>query len=143
MTPWSVTPRGGWSSAAARSARPSILQAPSSSEYSEWTWRCTAGAAVKAPPSMRSRSDGAGAIPALWGILDYRRGMGLILALALAVAGGNLVVTTAPETTRVGHRVAVRATGQVGDSGGRLWVYRDRKGCAVSARGERRRGALM
>jgi|tagenome__1003787_1003787.scaffolds.fasta_scaffold20625320_2 hypothetical protein len=69
--------------------------------------------------------------------------MGLILALALAVAGGNLVVTTAPETTRVGHRVAVRATGQVGDSGGRLWVYRDRKGCAVSARGERRRGALM
>jgi hypothetical protein len=69
--------------------------------------------------------------------------MGLILALAVAVAGGNLVVTTAPERTRVGHRVEVRATGQVGDSGGHLWVYRDRKGCAVSARGERRRGTLM
>jgi hypothetical protein len=69
-----------------------------------------------------------------------------MVALALlmaAVAGGNLAVTTAPETTRVGHRVAVRATGQVGDSGGRLWIYRDRKGCAVSARGEGRRGALM
>jgi hypothetical protein len=69
--------------------------------------------------------------------------MGLILALAVAVAGGNLVVTTAPEAARVGHRVVVRATGQVGDSGGHLWIYRDRTGCAVSARGERRRGALM
>jgi hypothetical protein len=69
--------------------------------------------------------------------------MGLIVALALAVAGGNLAVTTAPETTRVGHRVAVRATGQVGESGGRLWIYRDRKACAVSVSGERRRGTLM
>jgi hypothetical protein len=69
--------------------------------------------------------------------------MGLILALAVAVAGGNLAVTTAPATTHVGHRVVVRATGQVGDTGGHLWIYRDRKGCAVSARGERRRGTLM
>jgi hypothetical protein len=68
--------------------------------------------------------------------------MGLILALAVAVAGGNLVITTAPEKVRVGHSVAVRATGQVGDTG-RLWVYRDRKGCAVTQRGERRRGTLL
>jgi hypothetical protein len=68
--------------------------------------------------------------------------MALIVALALAVAGGNLAVTTAPEKTHVGRLVAVRATGQVGDTG-RLWIYRDRKGCAVTARGERRRGTLM
>jgi hypothetical protein len=68
--------------------------------------------------------------------------MGLILALAVAVAGGNLVVTTAPEKVRVGHRVAVRATGQVGDTG-HLWIYRDRRGCAVTVHSERRRGTLM
>jgi hypothetical protein len=67
----------------------------------------------------------------------------LILALAVAVAGGNLVVTTAPEKVRSGRQVAVRATGQVGDTGGRLWIYHDRKGCAVSVRGERRRGTLI
>lgn len=69
--------------------------------------------------------------------------MALILALVAAVAGGNLVVTTAPSRPHVGHRVAVRATGQVGDTGGRLWVYRDRVGCATTVRGERRRGTLM
>jgi hypothetical protein len=68
--------------------------------------------------------------------------MGLILALAVAVAGGNLVVTTAPEKPRVGHRVAVRATGQVGDKG-RLWIYRSRRECAVTQRGERHRGTLL
>jgi hypothetical protein len=68
--------------------------------------------------------------------------VGLILALALAVAGGNLVVTTSPEKVRVDRLVSVRATGQVGDRG-RLWIYRDRKGCAVSVRGERRRGTLI
>src|SRR6476619_8335981 len=40
MTPWSVRPRAGWPNAAARAARPSMLAAPSSSEYSEWTCRC-------------------------------------------------------------------------------------------------------
>jgi hypothetical protein len=64
------------------------------------------------------------------------------LVLLAAVAGGNLVVTTAPEKTRVGSRVAVRATGQVGDRG-HLWIYRDRRGCAVSERGERRRGTRL
>jgi hypothetical protein len=68
--------------------------------------------------------------------------MALILALALAVAGGNLVVTTAPEKAKVGRQVAVRATGQVGDRG-RLWIYHDRKGCAATVRGERRRGTLI
>src|SRR4051794_4598576 len=33
----------GWPKAAARSTSESIFAAPSSSEYSEWTWRCTAG----------------------------------------------------------------------------------------------------
>jgi hypothetical protein len=68
--------------------------------------------------------------------------MGLILALVAAVAGGNLAVTTAPEKPRVNQRVAVRVTGQVGDKG-RLWIYRDRKGCAQTGRAEGRRGTRM
>jgi hypothetical protein len=68
--------------------------------------------------------------------------VGLILALAVAVAGGNLVVTTAPEKVRAGRSVAVRATGQVGDTG-RLWIYHDRKGCLVDVAAERRRGTLI
>ena len=68
--------------------------------------------------------------------------MALILALAAAVAGGNLVVTTSPEKVRLGRAVAVRATGQVGDTG-RLWILHDRKGCAVTVRAERRRGTLI
>src|SRR5919112_4584181 len=39
MTPWSVRPIAGCPSSAARAASASILQAPSSSEYSEWTCR--------------------------------------------------------------------------------------------------------
>ena len=39
ITPWSVRPSAGWPNSAARAASWSILQAPSSSEYSEWTWR--------------------------------------------------------------------------------------------------------
>jgi hypothetical protein len=66
----------------------------------------------------------------------------LILALVAAVAGGNLVVTTAPEKVRVGRSVAVRATGQVGDTG-RLWIYHDRKGCLVDVSAERHRGTLI
>src|SRR5215207_4173981 len=42
MTPWSVSPRAGCPSSAARAAIASILQAPSSSEYSLWAWRWTA-----------------------------------------------------------------------------------------------------
>src|SRR5918996_1513192 len=42
ITPWSVRPRAGMPSSAARAAIRSILQAPSSSEYSLWTWRWTA-----------------------------------------------------------------------------------------------------
>src|SRR4029079_18602885 len=44
MTPWSVSPRAGCPNSAARSARASILHAPSSSEYSLWTCRCTPAA---------------------------------------------------------------------------------------------------
>src|ERR1700722_7590671 len=39
ITPWSVSPRAGWSKDAARAASASTLHAPSSNEYSEWTWR--------------------------------------------------------------------------------------------------------
>src|SRR2546423_8482839 len=55
MTPWSVSPRAGCSKAAARSARASILHAPSSSEYSECTWRWTAGGT--APEYARGRRE--------------------------------------------------------------------------------------
>src|SRR5213076_742821 len=47
MTPWSVRPSAGCSKAAARSARASILHAPSSSEYSECTWRWTADGTIR------------------------------------------------------------------------------------------------
>ena len=47
------------------------------------------------------------------------------LALAAAVAGGNLAVTAAPSHPRSGHRVAVRSTGEVGHTGGRLYLYRN------------------
>src|SRR5207302_5448099 len=43
MTPWSVSASAGCPNAAARSASSSILHAPSSSEYSEWTWRWAQG----------------------------------------------------------------------------------------------------
>ncbi|MEA2495416.1 MAG: hypothetical protein QOJ29_3327 [Thermoleophilaceae bacterium] len=66
-----------------------------------------------------------------------------ILALLAAVAGGNLAVTTAPERPRVGQRVEVRSTGQVGDRG-RLYLYRNlHKPCAQSARGERQIGIRL
>jgi hypothetical protein len=67
----------------------------------------------------------------------------LIIALVAAVAGGQLGVTAAPMKPRIGQRVAVSATGEVGASGGHLYIYRDRKGCRADARGERRRGTLM
>src|SRR4051794_1684662 len=39
ITPWSVRPSAGCPNSAARAARASMLHAPSSSEYSEWTCR--------------------------------------------------------------------------------------------------------
>jgi hypothetical protein len=66
-----------------------------------------------------------------------------IIAVALAVAGGNLAVTTAPLHPRVGHRLEIRATGEVGDTG-RLYVFRNTsRPCADTARGERRRGTRL
>src|SRR3954451_19605444 len=61
MTPWSVSPKAGWSSSAARAAIASILQAPSSSEYSLWACRCTAEALLTGPSIMPIRADGTGA----------------------------------------------------------------------------------
>src|SRR3954454_4397376 len=57
MTPWSVRPIAGWSNAAARSASLSILHAPSSSEYSEWTCRC-AQVLLTGQSRLGARSDG-------------------------------------------------------------------------------------
>ena len=68
--------------------------------------------------------------------------MVLILALVAAVAGGNLAITTAPGKPRVGQRVAVRSTGQVGHSG-RLYIYADRNGCLADSSAERRRGTRL
>ena len=66
---------------------------------------------------------------------------GAVLAIAAAVAGGNLAVTAAPTRTYPGHRVVVRATGQVGDSGGRLYLYRNLgTGCRASVDAEHRLG---
>jgi hypothetical protein len=92
---------------------------------------------------MRLRSDGAGVDAALSAFLNYCRIVGLILALVAAVAGGNLAVTTAPVKPRVDQRVAVRSTGQVGDSGGHLYIYVDRSGCLADARSERHRGTRI
>src|ERR687897_1164097 len=47
ITPWSVSPRAGIPSSAARAAIRSILHAPSSSEYSLWTCRWTACPALE------------------------------------------------------------------------------------------------
>src|SRR6185312_4151274 len=63
ITPWSVSPRAGWSKAAARSASASILHAPSSSEYSEWTWRWAQEEVLTGRPNAR-RPGGGGSAPA-------------------------------------------------------------------------------
>jgi hypothetical protein len=66
-----------------------------------------------------------------------------ILAILAAVAGGNLVVTTAPNHPHVGGRVIVRSTGQVNDKG-RFWLYRNlHSKCAASQSGEPGRGILL
>jgi hypothetical protein len=65
-----------------------------------------------------------------------------VLALVAAVAGGNLVMTVAPERPRVGHKAVVRVTGQVGDKG-RFYLYRSANRCAASAIEQRRQGTRM
>ena len=63
------------------------------------------------------------------------------LALAAAVAGGNLAVTISSHPT-VGKRVGVYATGQVGERGGWLYIYRNTgRRCAVSVDGQRNLGS--
>ena len=67
MTPWSVSPSAGCSNAAARAASASILHAPSSSEYSEWTWRWAQAVLIRTSPSIGGDADdfapGAGFAP--------------------------------------------------------------------------------
>lgn len=67
----------------------------------------------------------------------------VLLALLAAVAGGSLGVTTSPARPVVGHRLHIQATGEVGRAGGRLYIYRDSRGCLATARSERRRGVLI
>jgi hypothetical protein len=58
------------------------------------------------------------------------------LALAAAVAGGNLAVTVSPRPV-AGRPVQVRATGQVGDTGW-LFVFRNRgAACGATVLAER------
>jgi hypothetical protein len=63
-----------------------------------------------------------------------------VLASIAAVAGGQLAVTMAPAHPRIGQRVTISLTGQVGDRG-RLYVFRNSaRRCADTADGERRIG---
>ena len=67
----------------------------------------------------------------------------LALMLAAAVAGGNLAVTVSTSHPRIGQRVEVRSTGQVGDTG-RFYVYRNlSKRCAADVDDERGRGIKL
>jgi hypothetical protein len=64
----------------------------------------------------------------------------IALALAAAVAGGNLAVTISSHPV-AGKPVKVYATGQVGDSGGWLYIYRNvGRYCGVTVQDERRMG---
>ena len=62
ITPWSVRPSAGCPSSAARAASASILQAPSSSEYSEWTWRCAQAAVLTGERTLGAGPDGPGGL---------------------------------------------------------------------------------
>ena len=69
--------------------------------------------------------------------------MTALLAVLAAVAGGTLGLTATPVHPRIGQRVVVGATGQVGMSG-HLYVYRNLgHRCTVTARGERRIGGRL
>src|SRR5918992_6211184 len=73
ITPWSVSPIAGWPKLAARWASFSILQAPSSSEYSEWTWRCAQPGGVTDIPGYETRRTASRPVFALTG-----RGLGSV-----------------------------------------------------------------
>src|SRR4051794_36949403 len=97
MTPWSVRPMAGWSNAAARSASLSMLQAPSSSEYSEWTWRCATVGELIGEGTIGVASDRIGARPGTCGIT--------VVAMRL---GDALVFCTEALVGTYGHRRARR-----------------------------------
>src|SRR4029450_2932644 len=86
MTPWSVSPSAGIPSSAQRATRASILQAPSSSEYSEWTWRWTA-AGLLTSSSLSRAADAKTALIAL-----IARDLRAILVSALPVAAAGAAV---------------------------------------------------
>ena len=50
MLPWSVMPIAGWPSAAAAATTSPTRAAPSSIEYSVWTWRWVKRIAHAGPP---------------------------------------------------------------------------------------------
>src|SRR6478736_1063157 len=66
ITPWSVSPSAGCSNCAARAARCSILHAPSSSEYSEWTCRWAQACDLTATLDGRSQPGGRSALASLF-----------------------------------------------------------------------------
>src|SRR4051794_30249071 len=66
-----------------------------------------------------------------------------IVAIAAAVAGGQLAVTMEPARPHVGQRIEIVMTGQVGQKG-RHYVFRNRsKRCAAYVRGERSIGTRV
>ena len=76
-------------------------------------------------------------------VLDYCRIVLAIFATIAAVAGGQLAVSMTPAHPRVGQRVDVAMTGQVGDKG-RLFVYRNSsRRCGASVSDERRIGTRV
>jgi hypothetical protein len=66
-----------------------------------------------------------------------------LVALVAAVAGGQLAVSMTPPHPRVGQRVDIAMTGEVGDRG-HLYVYRNlSRRCAATVSGERGRGKRL
>ena len=86
MTPWSVSASAGWSNAAARSASASILQAPSSSEYSEWTWRCAQAGLIDRSPSIGIAADDQGRLSCVSAGICADRGSGHARGLSGSLA---------------------------------------------------------
>src|SRR5919198_2776121 len=106
MTPWSVRPSAGWPNSAARAARASILHAPSSSEYSEWTCRC-----AQAGPAIGNPILGAGSDRAEGGFRSQRgSGLGRLVdrpAAGLGPLGPGLQPADRLEVAAGGDALAV------------------------------------
>src|SRR5215216_3029840 len=134
MTPWSVRPRAGWSKLAARSARASMRHAPSSTEYSEWTWRWANDAGGTGTRNIGPRPDGAeGAAAARSRDLRvFRAGVSPALGPGAVGAGPVRRISFRASSLRCGARRAA-ATGGI-DSFDRIVWQVDAEGPYASAR---------